>query len=67
MNDLVPVALAAKMVEWRKAAKPWHPHPYQERALKFLLEQAQAGLLLSPGMGKTSVTLAAIKILLQKK
>ena len=67
MNDLVPVALAAKMVEWRKAAKPWHPHAYQERALKFLLEQAQAGLLLAPGMGKTSCVLSAAKILLKKK
>lgn len=65
--DLVPKALATKMAEWRKEAKPWKPHPYQERALKFLLENGQAGLLLSPGMGKTSTSLAAAKILLGKR
>jgi hypothetical protein len=66
-SDLVPKALAAKMACWRENSKPWTPHPYQERSLKFMLENGQAGLLLSPGMGKTSVSLAVIKILLQKK
>ncbi len=65
-NDLVPKSLAAKMEAWRRDARPWTPHEYQGRALKFLLENAQAGLLLDPGMGKTSTTLAAAKILLQK-
>lgn len=67
MNDLVPSSLQSKMQEWRLTAKPWKPHPYQERALKFLLEHAQSGLFLAPGLGKTSTTLAALKILLQKK
>ncbi len=65
--DLVPTSLAVKMAEWRRGAKAWKPWPYQERALKFLLQNAQAGLLLDPGMGKTSVSLAAVKILLQQK
>ena len=66
-NDLVPKSLAVQMAEWRRDAKPWKPWPYQERSLKFMLENSRAGLLLSPGMGKTSVSLAAIKILLKKK
>jgi SNF2 family DNA or RNA helicase len=66
-DDLVPKSLAEKMSEWRRQARAWHPHPYQGRALKFLLEHSYAGLLLDPGMGKTSVSLAAVKILLQKK
>lgn len=66
-QDLVPKSLAVKMEEWRSQAKPWHPHSYQERGLRFLLENMYAGLLLDPGMGKTSISLAAAKILLQKK
>ena len=65
--DLVPKAMAVKMEEWAKCAKDWHPHFYQERAIKFMLENSQAGVLLSPGMGKTSTTLAVIRILLEKK
>ena len=67
VEDLVPKSLAAKMAEWRKAAKDWVPHPYQERSGKFLLENGQAGLLLDPGMGKTSITLAVAKTLLKRK
>jgi SNF2 family DNA or RNA helicase len=46
-------------------SKPrWKPHQYQRKAVKFLLEHYSAGLLLDPGLGKTSVTVAASKILL---
>lgn len=45
---------------------PWNPHDYQKKAIKFLLEHAAAGLFLDPGLGKTSITLAAIKILKAK-
>lgn len=49
------------------AGKPrWQPHPYMKRAVRFLLEHAAAGLFLDPGLGKTSITLAAIKVLLTK-
>lgn len=48
-------------------SEPWKPHDYQKRAVKFLLEHQHAGLLLDPGLGKTSITLAAIKLLKQKK
>lgn len=44
----------------------WKPYPYQKRAVKFLLEHAAAALFLEPGLGKTSITLAALKILLKK-
>lgn len=43
--------------------KPWNPHAYQKRAVKFLVERAAAALLLDPGLGKTSVTYAALKVL----
>jgi SNF2 family DNA or RNA helicase len=44
-------------------AVPWVPHDYQKKAIKFLLEHGSAGLFLDPGLGKTSITLAAFKIL----
>jgi SNF2 family DNA or RNA helicase len=67
MNDLVPTSLATKMAERKAVAKEWAPWEYQERGLKFMLEDAQCGLLLNPGMGKTAVTLAALVVLLRKK
>lgn len=41
----------------------WEPARYMLRAVKFLLEHAAGGLLFDPGMRKTSICLAAIKIL----
>src|SRR4030043_1587603 len=49
------------------ASKPWQPPAYQKKAVKFLLEHAASALFLDPGLGKTSITLAAIKLLKQKK
>lgn len=46
--------------------KPWEPHAYQKQAIKFLLQNAAGALFLDPGLGKTSITLAAIKILKKK-
>lgn len=46
--------------------KHWQPHTYQRRAMKFLLENACAALWLDPGLGKTSVSLGAFKILRSK-
>ena len=45
---------------------PWQPHNYQKRMVKFLLEHAAGALFASPGVGKTSVTMAAIKLLKKK-
>jgi SNF2 family DNA or RNA helicase len=42
------------------------PHPYQKKAIKFLLERSAAALLLSPGLGKTSIAYAALKVLKNK-
>ncbi len=42
----------------------WAPHPYQERALEFVLQHREAALFLEPGLGKTSIVLAALKLLL---
>lgn len=66
-QDIVPSSLAERMSGWSSNAVPWKPHPYQQRALKFLLEHPFGGLLLDPGLGKTSVTLAALKLLLKER
>ena len=52
---------------FKPSAKPWTPHAYQKKAVKFLLEHAAGALFLDPGLGKTSITLATIKMLKQKK
>lgn len=44
----------------------WTPHPYQIQAVKFMVGQACGGLLLDPGLGKTSITMSAFKILKAK-
>lgn len=43
--------------------RSWSPEAYQKRAVKFLLERGAAALFLDPGMGKTSITLATLKVL----
>lgn len=45
------------------SSKPWIPSAYMKRAVKWLLEHSAAGLFLDPGLRKTSITLAAFKIL----
>lgn len=45
----------------------WSPHAYQKKALKFLLEHGAAALFLDPGLGKTSITLAAFSFLKKQK
>lgn len=52
---------------FKQSPVPWQPHSYQKKAIKFLLEHACAALFLDPGLGKTSITLAAIKILKARK
>jgi SNF2 family DNA or RNA helicase len=52
---------------FKQSSTPWQPHAYQKKAVKFLLEHAASALFLDPGLGKTSITLAAIKLLKQKK
>ena len=39
------------------------PHPYQEEAIGFLLQNGSGGLFLYPGMGKTSISLCVVDIL----
>ncbi len=41
----------------------WIPHNYQLTAISFLISRMMSGLFLDPGLGKTSISLAAIKIL----
>lgn len=51
-------------LELAVSPKPWKPHKYQKKAVTWLLEHALAALFLDPGLGKTSITLAAIKIMM---
>lgn len=44
----------------------WIAHCYQIIALKFLLKNKRSGLFLDPGLGKTSISLAAISYLKPK-
>lgn len=44
-------------------APRWNPWPYQKRAMKWVLEHPQAALFLDPGLGKSSITLGAFKVL----
>src|SRR5688572_22889949 len=46
--------------------KPWSPYAYMRKAVKFLLEHACGALFLDPGLGKTSIVLAAIKLLKER-
>lgn len=44
----------------------WTPKPYQISGVKFLIEHANCGLFLDPGMGKTSTSLTAVSLFRQK-
>lgn len=44
----------------------WQPHEYQKKAIKFMVSQGAAGLFADPGLGKTSMTLGAFKVLKQQ-
>jgi len=46
-----------------KLPEKFIPHPYQIDAIKHVVSRPYAGLFLPPGLGKTSSTLAAFKIL----
>lgn len=43
--------------------KRWIPHNYQLTAISFALSNVLSGFFLDPGLGKTSISLAVIKIL----
>jgi len=44
-------------------AKPWNPHAYQERGVEWLVTRPEGALFLPPGMGKSSISLAAFLLL----
>lgn len=52
---------------FRVLPQPWKPYAYHKKAVKFLLTHGAAGLFLDPGLGKTSIVLAALKLLLKAK
>lgn len=66
-TDIVPAKLIPLMSSLKSSASAWHPWPYQGLGLKYVLEEPFSGLLLDPGMGKTSIMYAATKLLMRKK
>jgi SNF2 family DNA or RNA helicase len=44
-------------------SQQWTPHEYQRRAVEFMISNGSGALWLDPGMGKTAITLQAIKTL----
>ena len=44
----------------------WIPHKYQLRALRFVMRNEEGALFLDPGLGKTSIALMAIVLLILK-
>lgn len=44
----------------------YEPKNYQKRAIKYMVANGAGGLLLDPGLGKTSITLAASTLLLKQ-
>jgi SNF2 family DNA or RNA helicase len=54
--------MTTKKWQSKQSSKRWTPHAYQKRAVKFLLEHDEAALFLDPGLGKTSITYAAIAL-----
>lgn len=56
------------MTTQNSSSKPtWTPKPYQLRALSLMMKQGSVGLLMDPGLGKTSTSLMAFKILKEKQ
>lgn len=49
-----------------KPVRSWKPHSYQERGVTLMIQQACAGLLFDPGMGKTTTSYCAFSILQQQ-
>lgn len=49
------------------APTKWEPHAYQMRAARFLIQRGAAALFLDPGLGKTSIVLAAFQALRKRK
>jgi len=41
----------------------WAPHKYQKDVIKFVVQNSIGGLFLDPGLGKTSIMMAAFQIL----
>ncbi len=63
----MPLNLSSAVIRrgWQPGdpAQHWTPDRDQKKAVKFLLEHACAMILADPGVGKTSISLAAFKIL----
>lgn len=64
-EECLPRGQTTQMTESNIVGKPWSPQDYQVSGIKMLLEQGAVALFMDPGLGKTSLVLAAVKILKQ--
>lgn len=62
-SEWTPPLQPAGVTQKPKQPQHWKPHAYQKKAAKFLLERGAAALFLDPGLGKTSITYAVLKVL----
>ena len=47
-----------------RLSKPqWKPHDYQVRGVEHLVQRGSAALFMDPGLGKTSISLTALKVI----
>lgn len=60
----MPISLSSSTAP---APISWTPEAYQLKAVRWLLAHGAAGLFLDPGLGKTSISLAAVKMLKQQR
>ena len=58
---LKPTTMPEELL-WQSPVR-WDPHTFQKQGVRFLLTHAAGGLLLDPGLGKTTIVLAALKLL----
>lgn len=50
----------------RSSGLDWKPLPYMQKAVQWILQHPACGLFLDPGLRKTSITLAAFRLLKSK-
>lgn len=59
--------LATGRSEAKDEGLDWNPVPYMVKAMKWIVQNSVAGLLLDPGLRKTSITLGAFSVLLKRE
>jgi SNF2 family DNA or RNA helicase len=67
LRSTTPSRVRTKPSSLPSDVQPWKPSPYMLKSVRFLLNRGAAALFLDPGMGKTSISYAAVKVLRNEK